>query len=69
LHTEVHISEILDSDNDSVRAESSEEERPARNIWSKAEFWDSGNRNNIVVPLEQRNTKPKTVSQKSDILG
>jgi hypothetical protein len=48
MHTEAHISEILDSDDDSNHEISSEEERLPKNIWNNAEFWA---KNTKAIPI------------------
>jgi hypothetical protein len=59
LHTEAHISEILDSDNESQHEISSEEEKPPKNIWSNAEFWGNPSRKLILNPkAEEQKQKP-----------
>lgn len=61
MHTEAHISEILDSDNESHHEISSEEEKPPKNIWSNAEFWGNPSRK---LPTNTNKMEPK---QKSEV--
>jgi len=68
LHTEAHISEILDSDNEIHHEISSEDDKPPKNIWNNADFWGNPSRKPLEITTKSE-TNQKLAVKNSTVLA